>query len=53
MIHRFLQDATGRPFTNTRAKQLLRAAAETLGAESHELDHAIWSYQSTRAQHRH
>jgi len=52
MIHRFLQDAIGRPSTNARAEQLLQATAETLGAEAHELDHAIWSYQSTRAQHR-
>ena len=52
MIHRFLQDATGHSSTNARAEQLLQATAETLGAEAHELDHAIWRYQSTRAQHR-
>lgn len=51
MIHRFLRDATGRPFTNARVEQLLQVAAETFGAEPHELDHAIWSYQSTRVQH--
>jgi hypothetical protein len=52
MIHRFLQDASGHPSTNARAYQLLQETAETLGAESHELDHAIWRYQSTQAQRR-
>ena len=53
MIHRFLQDATGHPFTNTHAEQVLRAAAELLRAEPHEFDHAIWGYQSTRARQGH
>ena len=49
MILRFLREATGRSFTNTHAEQALRAAAEMLGAQPHELDHAIWRYQSTLA----
>lgn len=49
MIHRFLKDATGHAFTNVYAEQVLRAAATRLGVQEHELDHAIWRYESERA----
>ena len=49
MIHRFLKDATGHAFTNAYAEQVLRAVATQLGVREHELDHAIWRYESERA----
>jgi hypothetical protein len=49
MIHRFLEDATGHPFTNAHAEQVLRRVAELLGVQPHEVDHAIWSFQRSRA----
>ena len=49
MIHRFLKDAAGHAFTNAYADQVLRAVAAQLGVQGHELDHAIWRYESERA----
>jgi hypothetical protein len=49
MIHRFLTDATGLTFTNPDAERVLLAAAERLKVAPHDLDHAIWSYESKRA----
>ena len=49
MIHRFVKEATGRPLTNAEADALVTAAAERLATEAHELDRAIWSYESERA----
>lgn len=49
MIHRFLKEATGHAFTNAYAEQVLRAVATKLGVQEHELDHAIWRYETERA----
>lgn len=49
MIHRFLKDATGCPFANTGAVQVLKAVAGLLNAQPRGLDHAIWRYQPTIA----
>jgi hypothetical protein len=49
MIHRFLKEATGHAFTNAYAEQVLRAVATQLGVQEHELDHAIWRYETERA----
>lgn len=49
MIHRFLKDAAGRAFSNTYAVGVLRAVAAHSGVPEHELDHAIWRYESERA----
>lgn len=49
MIHRFLKDATDHAFTNGNAEQVLRAVAAHFGVQDHELDHAIWRYESERA----
>jgi hypothetical protein len=53
MIHRFLTDATGRTFTNAEAERILFAVANRLAVEPHDLDHAIWSYESKRARGSH
>ena len=50
MIHRFVMDATGHDFTNTGAERTISAAARQLDVQPNELDHAIWSYESQRAQ---
>jgi ribosomal protein S13 len=52
MIHRFLKEATGHAFTDTEAERTTWAAAEQLCVQSHELDHAIWRFESMRAQQR-
>jgi hypothetical protein len=52
MIHRFLRDATGRQLSNKYADQVLTAAAEELRTEPHRLEHAIWWYESDKAQRR-
>lgn len=49
MIRRFLKCAAGHAFTNAYAEQVLQEAAQRLGAQPHELDHAIWCYESARA----
>jgi hypothetical protein len=49
MIHCFLKDATSHAFTNAYAEQVLPAVATQLGDQEHELDHAIWRYESERA----
>lgn len=49
MIHRFLKDAAGHAFGNTYAVQVLQAVAAHFGVQEHELDHAIWRYESERA----
>jgi hypothetical protein len=49
MIHRFLKDAAGHAFSNTCAVQVLQAVAAHFGVREHELDHAIWRYESKRA----
>jgi hypothetical protein len=50
MIHRFLKEVTRRSLTNTHTEQALRTVADILGVHPHELDHAIWCYQSSGAQ---
>ena len=52
MIHRFLRDAAGRAFTNAHAEEVLREVAARFGVQAHELDHAIWRYESARARRR-
>jgi hypothetical protein len=49
MVHRFLREAAGHAFTNAAADLVVRGASEQLGVQSHELDHAIWRYESARA----
>jgi hypothetical protein len=49
MIHRFLKESTGHAFTNACAEQILREIASRLDVQAHELDHAIWRYESERA----
>lgn len=49
MIHRFLKDAAGQRFTNAKAEQVITAAAERLRVQPHELEHAIWRFESDRA----
>lgn len=49
MIHRFLEEAAGHRFSNSEAEQTIRSAAELLGVEPHELEHAIWRFESDRA----
>jgi hypothetical protein len=49
MIHRFLKEATGHSFTDAYAEQVLRAVAAQFSVQAHELDHAIWRYESERA----
>lgn len=50
MIHRSLIEAAGHAFTNAQAERVTVAAAENLGVQPHELDHAIWSFESGRSQ---
>jgi hypothetical protein len=50
MIHRFLKDAAKHEFTDAAAEQTITAAAQQLGVQPHVLDHAIWSFESKRAQ---
>ena len=50
MIHRFLRQATGHAFSNAQADSVVCAAAERLGVQPNRLDHAIWSFESYRAQ---
>jgi hypothetical protein len=52
MVKRFLTDATGQAFSDAKAERVTRAAATRLGVEPHELDHAIWSYESWKAEQR-
>jgi hypothetical protein len=49
MVHRFLSDAAGHPFSNAQAENVIRAAAGRLNVQSHVLDHAIWRYESSKA----
>ena len=52
MIHRFLKNATGQSWTNAQANDLVVAAAAQIGARGvapHELDHAIWRFESRKA----
>ena len=49
MIHRFLSRALGRRLTNGEAELVLSQAAERLGVQPHELDHAIWSWERSGA----
>jgi hypothetical protein len=49
MIHRFLRDATDRNWSDGLAEQLVLQSATMLGVRAHELEHAIWSYQSLTA----
>lgn len=49
MIHRFLKNGTGHWFTNAAAEQTITAAARQLDVQPHELEHAIWRYESNRA----
>jgi hypothetical protein len=52
MIRRFLVDATDQGWTNAQANDLVVAAAAQIGARGvapHELDHAIWSFESRKA----
>jgi hypothetical protein len=49
MIHRFLKEAAGHTFSNPEAEETIGAAAEQLGVEPHELEHAIWRFESDRA----
>jgi len=49
MVKRFLADAYGHKYGDAEAERVIRAAAEQLGAQPHELDHAIWSFESLKA----
>jgi len=49
MIHRFLVEAAGHRFTNADAERTISAAAQQLDVQPHELEHAIWSFESARA----
>jgi hypothetical protein len=46
MIHRFLLEAAEHSFTNREADRAIHAAAENLGVQPHQLDHAIWRFES-------
>ena len=48
MVHRFLYDAAGHPFSDAKAETTVIAAAEQLGVQPHVLSHAIWRYESSR-----
>ncbi len=50
MIHRFLRHAAGHRFSNTAAEKAIRTVAALLGSKPHELDHAIWKFQSRPTQ---
>jgi len=47
MMHRFLQDAAGHPFSGAKAESTVIAAAQRLGVQPHVLAHAIWRYESS------
>jgi len=49
MVHRFISDAAGHPFSNAQAENVIRAAAKQLDVQPHVLDHAIWRYESSKA----
>jgi hypothetical protein len=52
MVHRFLWDATCQNWTNAQANDLVVAAAAQIGTGGvppHEIDHAIWSFESRKA----
>lgn len=49
MIHRFLKEATGHTFTGAEADQVIGCVARALDVQPHELDHAIWRYESERS----
>lgn len=49
MVHRFLKQATKRTYSNRDAESLITQAATTLDVQPHELEHAIWKYQSDQA----
>ncbi len=52
MVHRFLMDATCHKWSDTQANDLIVAAAAQIGTGGvppHELDHAIWSFESRKA----
>ena len=52
MIHRFLEKATDHKWSDAQANDLVVAAAAQIGARGvapHELDHAIWSFESRKA----
>jgi hypothetical protein len=48
MVHSFLRDAAGHAFSNTRAENVIKAAAGQLNVQPHVLTHAIWRYESSR-----
>ncbi len=48
MVHRFISDAAGHAFSNTRAENVIKAAAGQLNVQPHVLGHAIWRYESSR-----
>ena len=49
MVHRFLSDAAGHPFSDAQAESVVIAAAGRLHVQPHVLDHAIWRYESSKA----
>jgi hypothetical protein len=49
MVHRFLHDAAGHAFTDTKAESTVIATAQQLGVQPHVLNHAIWRYESSKA----
>jgi hypothetical protein len=50
MVHRFLHEATGTRWNDADAAGIVEAvAARMTGVAPHELDHAIWSYESGTA----
>ena len=50
MVHKFLKDATRATWSNAAATNLVVGAAQSIGGvEPHELDHAIWRYESKLA----
>jgi hypothetical protein len=50
MVHKFLKDATLATWSNAAASDLVVRAAQSIGGlEPHELDHAIWRYESKLA----
>jgi hypothetical protein len=52
MVHRFLRDARGHAFADRDAAWATENAAMKLGVEPHELDHAIWRFESARSRDR-
>ena len=50
MVHRFLATACGHSFSNRDAEEVVTIVAGKLGVPTHLLDHAIWTYESRRAQ---